>query len=53
MEPEANCYFLERGKFKTDDKGVIWRAGSSESDRDLVPGNLREEVFDLVQEFRA
>ena len=48
--PEAKCYFLERGQFKIDDKGVIWRAGSSESDRLLVPGNLREEVLALVHD---
>ena len=23
MGPEAKCFFLERGQFKTDDKGVI------------------------------
>ena len=50
MGPEAKCYFLERGQFKIDDKGVIWRAGSSESDRLLVPGNLREEILTLVHD---
>ena len=50
MGPEAKCYFLERGQFKIDDKGVIWRAGSSEPDRLLVPGNLWEEVLALVHD---
>ena len=37
-----------RDRFKIDDKGVIRKTGSSESDRLLVPGNLREEVLALV-----
>ena len=44
LGPEAKCCFLERGHVKIDDKGVIWRAGSPELDRLLVPGDLREEV---------
>ena len=50
MGPEAECYFLERGQFIVDDKGVIWRTGSSKSDRLLVPGNLREEALALVHD---
>ena len=48
MGPEAKYFFLERGQFKIDDKGVIWKADSPELDRLLVPGNLRGEVLALV-----
>ena len=48
MGPEAKCYFLERGQFKVDSKGVTWREESSGSDRLLVPGDFREEVLALV-----
>ena len=48
MGPEAKCYFLERDQFKIDDKRVIWREGSTEPDRLLFPGDLRNKVLTLV-----
>lgn len=48
--PEEKCYYLERGHFRMDKEGVIWRVSSPDHDRLLVPSSLRQEVVSTIHD---
>lgn len=53
--PEEKCYYLERGQFRMDKEGVIWRVSSPDPDRLLVPStsSLSQEVMSTIHDITS